>query len=302
MPRFGNGRPLTAMLCGVVAMLVVVACGGGGGATSQDTAEPTSVPTDTSKLDTLPSQLEPGARAASEAAEALTSTAQAIPDSEALSDALALVEDVISDPEALSDAMALVEDVISDPEALSDAMALVEDVISDSETVSDALALVQDTSPVSDPAPALPSKYDSFGFTLNVDQGAEFITADGSADTQGALSFALGDVNTVLTWVPGQDSSPLSLVSGTYDFIRDNQTSILFESINDGEISASGQSGVYLGFKSSDDSGNTLGGGLISAWACADAGTSFTLTMTSADASTLQIRFDRLLENFNCVT
>ncbi len=286
--------PILAL--GTLGLALVLACN-----SAAPTTAPTAVPTTSSKLDTLPSKLDPGAKPLSEVAQARASNEKAIPDADSMSDALALVEDVLLDPKTMSDALALVEDVLSDPETMSDALALMEDVLPDSETVSDAPALFQDASPASDPVTALPSKYDAFGFALNLDQGAEFRTADGSVDSQGALSFALGDVNTILTWVSAQGSTPLALVSGTYDILRNIQTSIHFESINDGEISASGQPGVYLGFKSSDDSGSSLGGGLIGAWACADAGTAFTLTMTAADASTLQIRFDRLLESFTCV-
>ncbi len=83
-----------ALLFGVVAMLVVAACGGGGESSSQDTAAPTSVPASSSKLNTLPSKLDPGAKPPSEAAETLASIEKAIPDAEAMSDALTLVEDV----------------------------------------------------------------------------------------------------------------------------------------------------------------------------------------------------------------
>ena len=146
----------------------------------------------------------------------------------------------------------------------------------------------------------LATTFDQFGFALTMDLGSEVQTAQGSASAQGAINFPLGEVNSILTWVPQEGSSPLALVSGTYDILKANQTSITFDSINDGEITVNGQSGVYLGFKSTDDTGASLGGGLIGAWTCAGEGTAYTLTLTGADASTLQIRFDRLLENFTC--
>ena len=149
-------------------------------------------------------------------------------------------------------------------------------------------------------AAASVTTFDQFGFTLTIDLGSAVQTAQGSAGEQGAINFPLGEVNSILTWVPQEGSSPLALVSGTYDILKANQTGVSFDSINDGEITVSGQSGVYLGFKSTDDTGASLGGGLIGAWTCTGEGTAYTLTLTGADASTLQIRFDRLLENFNC--
>ena len=148
--------------------------------------------------------------------------------------------------------------------------------------------------------PSVATTFDQFGFTLAMDLGSEVRTAQGSASEQGAINFPLGEVNSILTWVPQEGSSPLALVSGTYEILKANQTSVSFSTINDGELSVNGQAGVYLGFKSTGDNGASLGGGLIGSWACAGEGTAYTLTLTGADASTLQIRFDRVLENFSC--
>ena len=154
--------------------------------------------------------------------------------------------------------------------------------------------------PTPAPTPVLLTTFDEFGFRLGLDLVAGVQSAGGSAEDQGAINFSSGGVNAILTWIPEAGSSPLALVSGTYDTLQNSQAGILFESITEGAISVNAQSGVFLGFKSSDASGATLGGGLIGAWTCADTGTAYTLTLTSSDATSLQIRFDRLLENFTC--
>ena len=142
--------------------------------------------------------------------------------------------------------------------------------------------------------------FDQFGFSLTMDMGSKIRTAEGSASKQGAINFPVGEINSILTWVPQAGSTPLALVSGTYDILKANQTNVSFDSVNDGEISVNGELGVYLGFKSTDDAGASLGGGLIGAWACAGESTAYTLTLTGTDASTLQIRSNRILENFSC--
>jgi hypothetical protein len=58
--------------------------------------------------------------------------------------------------------------------------------------------------PTSEPTPTpVPIRaFDEFGFTLNLDRGADVQTAGSTSADQGALSFAYGEVNTVLTWTP----------------------------------------------------------------------------------------------------
>ena len=221
-----------------------------------------------------------------------------------------LMETVMEAVEALTKdltdtAATVMSDAISsDAMSAEDLAKELKDIVEDStvqtllsETLTDAAT---EASAEQESAPALVTTFDQFGFTLTMDLGSVVQTAQGSAGEQGAINFPLGEVNSILTWVPQEGSSPLALVSGTYDILKANQTGVSFDSINDGEITVSGQSGVYLGFKSTDDTGASLGGGLIGAWTCTGEGTAYTLTLTGADASTLQIRFDRVLENFTC--
>ena len=51
-----------------------------------------------------------------------------------------------------------------------------------------------------------------------------------------------------------------------------------------------------------DNSGTAIGGGLIGAWICGDNETAFRMTLTGEDATVVQLRFDRLLENFACTS
>jgi len=55
-----------------------------------------------------------------------------------------------------------------------------------------------------------------------------------------------------------------------------------------------------VGFKSADGSGKVIRGGLIGAWNCLDTQVSFTLAVTGYDANIVQLRFNRLINDFGC--
>ena len=128
------------------------------------------------------------------------------------------------------------------------------------------------------------------------------IQLDGTpSEEQGIVSFAYGNVNTILTWTPQGDGNLVGLVSGTYDLLRDNQPGLTFETLKDSELTVDGEAGLFLGFKAVDGS-DAASGGLIGAWSCRTSQRSFTLTLTGADAAVVQVRFDGLLDNFKCST
>ena len=93
----------------------------------------------------------------------------------------------------------------------------------------------------------------------------------------------------------------MALVDATYDLIQGSQPALTFETLRDGEITVNEEPGVFLGFKTDDGSGE-VSGGLIGSWACQVSNTAFTLTLTGEDATLVQLRFDRLLDNFACAS
>ena len=157
------------------------------------------------------------------------------------------------------------------------------------------------STPEPTPTPVLLRAFDEFGFNLNLGRGADVETAGSPSAEQGAVSFAYGEVNTVLTWTPQGDTSALALVDATYDLIQSNQQDLVFETLSDGEIIVDGELGVFLGFKATDASGS-VSGGLIGSWACQVSNTGFTLTLTGADTAVVQVRFDELMDNFKCTS
>lgn len=151
---------------------------------------------------------------------------------------------------------------------------------------------------------ALLTSYSDYGFELKLDLGADVQTAGWTelepSLTQGIIAFAYGGVNTNLVWGPFEDRTALTFLADTYNILRASQPAVNFESISDGDVSVSDQEGIYGGFKAIDSSGAAIGGGLIGAWICGDSETAFRMTLTGADATVVQLRFDRLLENFAC--
>lgn len=158
--------------------------------------------------------------------------------------------------------------------------------------------------PAPTPTPVLLKTFNQFGFSLDLDRGADVKTAgflQPEPDVrQGVLSFSTGGANVVLTWLPPASNPPLILLRDTYDLLQRQQPSLSFQTIRDGEITVSQQQGVFGGFRISNASGATVGGGIIGAWICSGSGTGYTLTVTGADATIVQIRFDRLIDNFTC--
>ena len=165
--------------------------------------------------------------------------------------------------------------------------------------------------PTSTPAPTLTpvptlvilTIYDEFGFTLKLDRGTGVNTAGFTepepSNEQGLISFEFGGVNAILSWNPAGKSTTLSLVNNIYQILQDQRPELTFDTISEGDITVSGQAGFFAGYRTTDPE-YEVAGGLIGAWICPDAGTAYTLTARGPDATLVQLRFDRLLDNFSC--
>ena len=120
------------------------------------------------------------------------------------------------------------------------------------------------------------------------------------SNSQGQIAFDFGGANTNLVWGPSENRPPSEFVGSTYNLLRATQPDITFETISEGDVTVGGLAVSFGGFRALDSSGDAIGGGLIGAWVCPSGDTAFRLTTTSGDASVVQFRFDRLLENFTC--
>ena len=152
--------------------------------------------------------------------------------------------------------------------------------------------------PTATPEP--PQKLDEFGFVMDLDRGAYINGLPTNTDSQGIVQLEYSGVNAILSWVPTDGVTLNGLISGTYDMLQGNQPDLIFDTVSESSITVGIESGSVIGFKSVDGSGEVVGGGLIGAWHCPDQDTSFTLMVTGPDAPVVQLRFNRLISNFDC--
>ncbi|MQF65074.1 hypothetical protein FIM04_03010 [SAR202 cluster bacterium AC-409-J13_OGT_754m] len=124
---------------------------------------------------------------------------------------------------------------------------------------------------------------------------------DSATQSQGVVHFPYKGVNTLLIWMPGGSDTADTVLTNHYNLLTTSQPESVFTIISEGEIAVGGETGAYGTFVVTDSTGATTGGGIIGGWICSNLDTSFGLTVTTdLDATTLQIRFSRLISSFGC--
>jgi len=152
--------------------------------------------------------------------------------------------------------------------------------------------------PTATPEP--PSVLDEFGFVLGLDRGAYVTNIPGNTDAQGIVQLEYSGANVILSWVPENGATIEGLVSGTFGTLQSNQPDLTFNTVSESELKVGLEIGTVVGFKSVDGSGDVVGGGLVGAWNCVDQATSFTIMVIGQDASLVQLRLNRMIDNFDC--
>ena len=152
--------------------------------------------------------------------------------------------------------------------------------------------------PTATPEP--PRSLDAFGFSLGLDRGAYVTNLPGNTNAQGMVQLEYSGVNVILSWVPINGVTNEGLVSGMFEMLQDSQPDLTLDTVSESTFHVGLEPGLVIGFKSLDRSGDVAGGGFVGAWNCLDAETSFTITVTGQDASVVQLRFNRLINNFEC--
>lgn len=107
--------------------------------------------------------------------------------------------------------------------------------------------------------PELETVYSEYGFTPKLDLGAD-VQATGwtepePSDAQGLASFVYGGIALSLVWSPAGSGTPLAFLASSYNALRTVQPNLTFESISEGDITVSGQTGSFGGFKALDSGG-----------------------------------------------
>ena len=152
--------------------------------------------------------------------------------------------------------------------------------------------------PTATPEP--PPVLDAFGFVLGLDRGAYVTNIPGNTDAQGIVQLEYSGVNVILSWVPENGATIEGLVSGTFGTLQSNQPDLTFDTVSESALKVGLEIGTVIGFKSVDGSGDVVGGGLVGAWNCVDQATSFTIMVIGQDASLVQLRLNRMIDNFDC--
>ena len=143
----------------------------------------------------------------------------------------------------------------------------------------------------------------SYGYSLGIDgiidiNGISWL-GGGPDTTQGLVNFNAAGTAVIVIWQPAQ-GQPLSILTALGLGVQQaSQPSTTFTGIAEGTLNPKGRETAFGGFAGADASGAAVGGGLIGAWTCET--TDFILIVTGADSTLVQIRFDRLLDNFDCV-
>jgi hypothetical protein len=168
----------------------------------------------------------------------------------------------------------------------------------------------QSASPTAVPSPTPTplgelTTFDKYGFRIDlhgrVDIQEAGLTGPDASQALGQVIFPYGGVTVILVWLPAADLTPAEILGGTYETLRTSQPSVTFDARSEGEITVAGEQGLFGGFTAAT-SGTVIGGGLIGAWRCSAAGTAFALTVTGADSTTVQVRFNELLSSFQCAS
>ncbi len=183
-----------------------------------------------------------------------------------------------------------------------------------------ALATTNTPTPTSVPQPTatptatpdpLTNVYDRYGFTVELDQDATFASSnlnvggwsDADPDSsQGLMTFNYNGANIVIFWQPQKGDTPQDTVDLTYQLQQLSNPALTFAALSEGDLAVDGGAGKFVGFLTSEFSGENASGGLIGAWTCPESATQVSLTATSPDSTALQIRFDRLTSGFSCAT
>jgi len=156
--------------------------------------------------------------------------------------------------------------------------------------------------------------FEIHGFTLALDPNSTFpasgldvsgLTETEADESQGILKLNYNGADVIFYWQPNESGTDIEAQAEVaLALLSASKPTREFTVISQGEISPDGEDGIYSGFLSTaknDKASPTAegsGGGLIGAWQCGD--TAFTITVSGPDATVIQIRFDRLVENFKC--
>ena len=142
-----------------------------------------------------------------------------------------------------------------------------------------------------------------FNFQLAIDGEVEVESSGWSQDQansdEGILFFEYGEVSVLLFWFEDQDLDLDEVLADGYTLLEQTETELTYSLMSEGDSTVDTQPSKYLTYVANDDSEDNFGGGIIGSWKC-PSGSVFSLAVKGSDATTIQIRFKRLLDSFAC--
>jgi hypothetical protein len=140
---------------------------------------------------------------------------------------------------------------------------------------------------------------------ISSDQITESGWLEATADaSQGLLLFEYGGVSVILYWTPWTRTLE-ELLADSYATLRLINPEQGITATSDGPASVAGTEAKYAAYSYNAPSGG-IGGGMLGVWLC-DAVTEgqpkrgFNLITSGSDATTTQLRFDRVTSAFQCL-
>ena len=120
---------------------------------------------------------------------------------------------------------------------------------------------------------------------------------DDADDNQGIITFEYGGVNILLYW-DSWTSTTEELLADSYANLRVGNPDLNINATSEGTDVVADSTVNYAAY-SYTQTDNSTSGGIIGSWLC---GTErgFNLITSGADATTTQLRFDRILAAFKC--
>ena len=157
--------------------------------------------------------------------------------------------------------------------------------------------------PIPTPTPIRHTLIKDYGFGLKLDRDVQVQatgwTEESPDSEQGIVSFDYRGVKAFLSWYLS-DFTPKQIVGRTYGQLQDGQPNLMFEPIKEGDILVSGEPGFFAGFRVLDATNSVVGGGLIASWVCSESQLRYSMTATGPQATVVQLRFQRIIEQFTC--
>ena len=125
------------------------------------------------------------------------------------------------------------------------------------------------------------------------------LTGPKASNDEGVIHFDYAGVTVIFIWFKDKESTLSDIINDNYNTLSVSQPSLALSPISQGSVTVDTVSGKYLTFVTKSGSGENKGGGIIGSWRCSSEN-AFSILVSGSDATVVQIRFKRLVDNLEC--